>query len=189
MRVYGCCVRHLSVTSHQRAVRDVEERVPQSVPASFRQRLSAITFGTAAAATAAVVVVVVVLMSGISLISSPKTGINLHHHTAALLVTCYLSVIVVFYHDNSETKTLPGLMHKCTTRVCYTHTHTHIHCLLHPPRAVVPLPLSFAPLKSYSHDAPNPTGPLPVPRWTHLIIIREESAAVPLSSGEFATLL
>lgn len=41
--------------------------------------------------------------------------------------TPYLSVIVVFHHDNFGTKTLSGLMPNSTT-----HTHaiyTHSHCL------------------------------------------------------------
>lgn len=102
-----------------------------------------------------------VTLSGSSLITLPRIGINLHCHMPTLMVACYLSVIVVFHHDNFGTKTLPRLMHKCTSHACYIHTH--FDCLQHPPSAVVPHPLSLAPLKSYSHDTPQPHGAFSCP--------------------------
>lgn len=54
-----------------------------------------------------------------SLITVLDRGINLHRHMLTLMVTCYLSLIVVFHYDIFGTKTLksPGW---CTHR----HTHT-----------------------------------------------------------------
>lgn len=66
-----------------------------------------------------------------ALITAQDGGISLHLHMLTLMLTCYLSLIVVFHRDVFGTKTSksPGW---CTLRHAlrvYIHTHTHFQIL------------------------------------------------------------
>lgn len=105
-----------------------------------------------------------------ALITAPDGGISLHLHMLTLMLTCYLSLIVVFHRDVFGTKTSksPGW---CTLRHAlrvYTHTHTLTskYCPYHPPSAVgTPPSLSLVPLMFYCYHTHNPIGPFLVPYW------------------------